>query len=161
MKFTYRFSSVLMCVLVCMQIISCSPKFKKYKIDTSVFYEDKRSSTVDLMKGKHVIGFFNPDCVHCKKAALAMHEIRLKHPGTPFFMFVYCVNSNAIDSAALNDFWKESQAQDVPHACLDAKEYVNNTSGAFPQILWVNDGWVERNTSNNAVDEKEVMNWLE
>lgn len=160
MKVIVRWLSVVLAAGVCIIAASCAPSFKKYRIDLGLFYADKSVVASDIVKGKHIVGFFNPDCKHCTEAALAMHRIRQENPSIPFFMFVFCSNTNTQDSAIVEKFWKETQALDVPHACLDFEAFSKHTNGAFPQILWVNDGWVEARTDNNPVNRQAIEKWL-
>ena len=161
--FTYRWATIaapvlLLCAFALSYIFF--PVFKPYKIDLSPVYSDKNSPpSIDLTRGKHIIGFFSPFCKHCRKAAFEMHELKEKNPAIPFYMLVYCppvLN----DSTGFNDFWKESQAQNIPHSYLDIDPFNKIVGGYFPSIIWVNDGLVEANTSNAALNEAVIEKWL-
>ena len=60
---------------------------------------------------------------------------------------------------ALHDFWKDSQAEDIPFSRLPDAPFVEYTGGEFPQIIWVNNGWVEANTTYPEMEQKVIEEW--
>lgn len=109
---------------------------------------------VDLTKGKHIVAFLSPSCPHCRIAARKMHLMKLDNPSFPFFMVIGGLTSD------LKDFWKESDAQNIPYMRLDRDPFLNFTGGVFPLIIWVNNGWVEAKSTYNTMNPGEIEHWL-
>ena len=132
------------------------PIVGRHKIDLSPLYAADKTDKpdIDLTKGKHIIAFLNPQCMHCRKAGLKMHELRLKNPTLPFFMVIGGTFSD------LTDFWKDSQAEDVPHCRLANDPFVKLTGGVYPQIDWINNSWVEENTEYPDLDAMVIERWV-
>lgn len=112
-----------------------------------------RTHNIDLSKGKHIIAFFSQGCPHCRIAALKMHLLKQDNPNIPFFMVIG-------GSADLADFWKKTNAQDIPYTRLDKDHFLNYTGGVFPLIIWVNDGWVEAKATYNTMTKNSIETWL-
>ena len=144
---------ILLCTVALPYFLS--PILTRYKIDLSPLYANGKTDkpAIDLAKGKHIIAFLNPQCMHCRKAGLKMHTMFQKDTTLPFFLVIGGTVSN------LTDFWKDSQAQDMPHTRLDAGPFNKITGGVYPQIYWVNNSWVEENVSYPDLDANAVERW--
>jgi hypothetical protein len=143
-------------ILVCTTALPyfLDPVTTRYKIDLAPLYAvDSTKPPIDLTHGRHVIGFLNPQCMHCRYAGLKMHQLLQKDPTLPFYIVVGGTLSN------LTEFWKDSQAQDIPHSRLAPRPFDKITGGVYPQIYWVNDGWVEESTSYPDLDAKAIERW--
>ncbi len=124
--------------------------------DMNPWYAGKGVSAVppvELRKGKHVVAFLSPSCSHCRKAAKRMHEIHLQYPGTSFFLVIGGMESK------LDDFWKDSKAEDLPHIRMEKEAFLKATGGVFPRILWVKDGVVVSQTGYSDLKADGVWNW--
>ena len=131
-------------------------KKDKYKIDLSALYAPGKADApkTDLYKGKHVIAFFSLTCPHCKMAAYKMHVMKKKNPSLPFHI-VYAGNSRHLD-----EFWKDTQAESMPHTRLQADDFTNIAGFSWPAIFLVNDGWVEGQTNYVSMSQAEIEKWL-
>ena len=157
--FNYKWVKVasltaLLCTIACTYIFF--PIVKRYKIDlTALYTSDKNlAPTIDLTKGKYIIAFVSPSCIHCRRAALKMHNMRLRNPNIPFFMVIGGTTSD------LNDFWKASNAQDLPYTRLAQEPFMKYTHGLFPTILWVNNGQVEADTGYPELSQPVIEKWM-
>jgi hypothetical protein len=63
-----------------------------------------------------------------------MHVMKKKNPSLPFHI-VYAGNSRYIDA-----FWKDTQAESMPHTRLQADDFTNIAGFSWPAIFLVNDG---------------------
>ena len=147
-------TTVLLCTIACTYIFF--PIFNRYKIDLTTLYTADKNfvPTIDLTKGKHIIAFLSPSCIHCRRAALKMHEMKLRNPNIPFFMVIGGTTSN------LKDFWKASNAQDIPYIRLAEAPFLKYTHSIFPTILWVNNGKVEADTGYPELTEQVINKWI-
>lgn len=145
---------LLLCTLLLPFIIF--PVERKYKLALQELYAPGKEDTpsVDLTKGKHIIAFLNPQCMHCRYAGLKLHQLKLKDTTLPFFLVIGGTMSD------LTDFWKDSQAQDIPHTRLAAAPFKKITGDVYPQVYWVHDGWVEQNTPYTELDQKVIERWV-
>ncbi len=132
-----------------------NPVFVRYKLDfTNIYASHRYAPTVDLSKGKHIIAFASPECMHCRNAASIMHQMKSKDVTIPFFLIV------GDTTAELADFWQYTHAEDIPHSRLGDEPFDKYTGGEYPQIMWVNNGWVEANVTYPELDLKVIQNWL-
>jgi len=131
------------------------PVFTHYKLNSADIYAvPKYAPTIDLAKGKHIIAFVSPECSHCRKASAMIQGMMTKNPAIPFFLVV------ADTAADLSDFWKETNAENVPHSRLAEDPFDKYTGGEYPQIIWVNNGMVEANTTYPELDQKTIEQWM-
>ena len=130
------------------------PVFNRYKLDFTALYADTTlAPATDLSKGKHILAFLSPSCTHCRKAGLKIHNMLLHHPDMPIYIIIGGTKSD------LGDFWKASNAEDVPHTRLDQAPFMKYTHGLFPTILWVNNGEVEADTGYPELSETVIEKW--
>ena len=155
---TYKWAHVtapLFLISVLAAVYIFFPFFSRYKIDLAPIYADKGNApAIDLSKGKHIIAFLSPSCIHCRRAALKIHNIEKKDSLLPVYMVIGGLTSN------LDDFWKFSGAQNDPHSRLGTKPFMKYTGGVFPTILWVNNGWVEASTNYTDLNEAVMQKWV-
>ena len=83
-----------------------------------------------------------------------MHQMESNNPAIPFFMIIVSTMGN------INGFWDASKAQNIPYTRLAEKPFMKYTGGVFPQIFWVNNGWVEESTSYPDLDQKVIEKWM-
>ncbi len=156
LKYTWAQVSALValpCAIVTMYI--ALPIFKPYKIDLHAVYADpKYAPSADLSKGKHIIAFLSPSCIHCRRAALKMHLMKKADSTLPFYMIIGGVDT------AISGFWKASDAQDLPHTRLARDPFFKYTGGIFPTILWVNNGRVEASTGYPELNILAIKHWM-
>jgi len=131
------------------------PVMKPYKVDLSPLYTyDKRFvPNEDLTKGKHIVAFLSPSCTHCWKAARNMRRIKDKYPEVPFFIVIGGTESD------LTEFWKETQATNLPYTRLSAEPIIKITGGAFPQIYMVNNSIVIEQLDYPFLDGASLAKW--
>ena len=132
------------------------PIFSRYKIDLNALYttDKKFAPAADLTKGKYIIAFLSQSCSHCRKAALKMHELKQRNPNIPFYLIIGGTTSD------LTDFWKASQAQDLPYTRLAQDPFMKYTHGLFPTILWVNNSMVEADTGYPELTLPVIEKWM-
>jgi len=131
------------------------PVFTHYKLSFKNIYADKQyAPTEDLSKGKHIIAFLSRSCMHCRRAALKMHQMKENNPAIPFYMIIGGTDT------ALSSFWQDTHAQNIPCTRMRDKAFTEYTGGEFPQIIWVNNGSVEANTTYPELNQKVIEQWL-
>lgn len=131
------------------------PVFTPHKFKFEKLYADTLYTPVaDLKHGKHIVAFLSRSCSHCRKAALKMHEMRQSNPSLPFYMIIGGADT------AFYTFWDDTHAQDIPWSLLPEKTFMYYTGGEFPQIIWLNNGKVEANTTYPELDQKTIEEWM-
>ena len=130
------------------------PVLRPYKIDLNGLYSGAAIPGADLRKGKHIIAFLSPSCIHCRRAAHKLEEDLRTDPTLPFFMVIGGTKSD------LTDFWKASQAQNIPYVRMEAKLFKKYTGDVFPYIIWVNNGIVEEETSYKDLSTTAIEKWV-
>ena len=150
----YVAPTAVICFIACTYIFF--PVFNRYKIDLTALYTSDKAlaQSIDLAHGKHIIAFVSPSCIHCRKAALLMHNLHLHNPAIPFYMVIGGTTSD------LKDFWKASNAQDLPYTRLAQDPFMKYTHGLFPTILWINDGQVQADTGYPELTETVIKKWM-
>lgn len=135
-----------------------------YKIDFTPVYQPANgylpdtqvvatAQLPDLRKGKHIVAFISQGCMHCRIAAQKMHLMKQQQPSLPFFLII-------AGTSPLDDFWKHTQARDIPYTRMAKEPFLQYTGGQFPIILWVNNGWVEATADYNTLSKEEILTWL-
>jgi hypothetical protein len=156
--FHYKWTNFVAPLLLIGTLTTCYlvfPVYEVYKINLKPIYNDKKWAPVtDLTKGKHIVAFLSPSCMHCRKAAFKMHQMMLNDPAIPFYMILGGVESD------LTGFWKDSHAQNIPYTRLNREEFLKYTGGVFPQIFWLNNSMVEENTGYPELDQKLIEKWM-
>jgi hypothetical protein len=156
--FSYRWTEVTAPVLLFSTIIVIFivfPVFKPYKIDLTAVYSGKDVPATDLGKGKHIIAFLSPSCIHCRRAGNKMYRDLKSDTTLPFFMIIGGITSD------LTDFWKASNAQNIPHIRMDVAPFMKYTHGVFPYIIWVNNGVVEEETGYVDLSTPAIEKWMQ
>ncbi len=145
-------ATFLLCAIASIYIFF--PVFKRYHVDFAAVYADKEfAPAVDLSKGKYIVAFLSPSCMHCRKAGLKIHNMHLHNPSLPFYLIIGGTKSD------LADFWRDSKAEDVPHTRLAQEPFMKYTHGLFPTILWVNNGEAEADTGYPELSEVVIEKW--
>lgn len=156
--FSYQWARIVPTVhFACIFILAylIFPVFTPYKLSFKAMYADTAyAPKQDLTKGKHIIAFVSRSCSHCRKAALKMHNMHEKNPALPFYFIIGGTTSD------LKDFWDYTHAEDIPYSRMAEKPFDEYTGGEFPQIIWVNNGMVEANTTYPELDQKVIEDWL-
>ena len=143
----------LMCTFALTYLVF--PIFTHYKLNFTDIYADKQyAPTTDLKHGKYIIAFVSRTCSHCRKAASIMHQMKDSDPAIPFYMII------GGTSGDLTDFWQETNAQNIPYTLLADDPFDKYTGGEYPQIIWVNNGLVEANTTYPELDQKVIERWM-
>lgn len=143
----------LMCTFALTYLVF--PIFTHYKLNFTDIYADKKyAPTADLTKGKYIIAFVSRSCSHCRKAATIMHTMKEHNPAIPFYLIIGGTDGD------LSDFWKDTNAQNLPYSLLADDPFDKYTGGEYPQIMWVNNGQVEANTTYPELDEKVIERWM-
>ncbi len=143
----------LLCALTLPYILF--PVFTHYQLSFKAMYADPAlAPQQDLSKGKHIIAFVSPSCMHCRKAAFKMHTMKENNPGIPFYMIIGGTDT------FLHGFWTDSRAQNLPWSRMADSSFMKYTGGEFPQIIWVNNGTVEANTTYPELDQKVIEDWI-
>lgn len=128
----------------------------KYELDLTPLYTSERFPIpqIDLRKGKHVIAFMSLTCPHCKMAAYKMQLMKKSNPDISMFLVL-----NG-DSTNLAPFWKETGAKNIPHTILLGKDFVELAGFSLPSIYWINNSWVEANTTYIEMSQSGIEEWL-
>lgn len=131
------------------------PVFTHYKLNfTAIYADQKLAPPIDLTKGKYIIAFVSRTCSHCRRAAAIMHTMKESDPAIPFYMIIGGISGD------LSDFWSETNAQNIPYSLLADDPFDHYTGGEYPQIMWVNNGWVEANTTYPELEQKVIEHWM-
>jgi len=143
----------VLCIIIAAYI--AFPVFTPHKFKFEKLYADTLYTPVaDLKHGKHIVAFLSRSCSHCRKAALKMHEMKQSNPSLPFYMIIGGTDT------AFYTFWDDTHAQDIPWSLLPEKTFMDYTGGEFPQIMWLNNGKVEANTTYPELDQKTIEEWM-
>jgi len=142
-------------------------KKDKFKLDMAALYQPIKDDTaalrvpypdkptVDLSKGKYIIAFVSPSCEHCRIAARKMSIMKKNNPSLPFFMIIGGIASD------LTDFWKYTNSGNIFYMRLHRDPFLEYTGGMFPQIFWINNGWVVAKSSYNTLNQPEIEQWMQ
>ncbi len=126
-----------------------------YILNLSPLYAKEHEPVpVDLRTGKHIVAYLSQSCPHCRIAAYKMHLMKLANPSLPFFMIIGGTTSD------LTDFWKATQAQNVPYSRMEKADFLRSTGGVFPLIVFVNNSKVEAKAEYINLDPKVIEDWL-
>lgn len=173
-RYNYRLAGILLAVGVMLPFIlfplsSIQPNWLKkesYHLDFTPLYQPivddtaalrvpyPKTPAFDISKGKHIVAFLSPTCGHCRIAARKMALMKRADTSLPFFMIIGGIASD------LTEFWKYSNAQNVPYMRLHRDPFLRYTGGIFPLILWVNDGTVEAKSTYNTLNQHEIEKWV-
>lgn len=128
----------------------------KYKIDLSALYNSEKNPppAVELRKGKHIIAFMSLTCPHCKIAAYKMQLMKQSNPDISMFLVL-----NG-DSTNLQPFWDKTGAKSIPNTMLLGRDFVNLSGISLPAIYWINDSWVEAQSTYIDLSQSEIEKWL-
>lgn len=130
----------------------------KFKLDLSPIYNKKNTEiipTINLQQGKHILAFLSLSCPHCRIAARKMKIMATRNSNIPFYFIIAGKNKY------LASFWKETNAESIPHTKLDADSFTNMIGYSWPVIYFINNDTVEANTTYIALDQKEIEAWLQ
>ena len=127
----------------------------RFHLDLSALYAPGKKDipAMDLTKGKFIIAFFSPTCPHCQMAAYKMHLMKEKDTSLHFFMILGGTHP-------LDEFWQKTKAQNIPYCRLDEKNFFRIAGFAWPVIDWVNNGWVEAQSTYVNLNQAAIESWL-
>jgi len=108
---------------------------------------------IDYKKGKHIIAFLSQRCPHCRLAAHKMQVMYKKDSSLPFIMVIGGYEP-------LDNFFKETRAEKVPHMRLDKESFIRYTGGRFPTILWLDNGLVVAKTNYLDLNAQSIREWM-
>lgn len=130
---------------------------ERFQLDMSTLYAPDKTDLpkVDLHKGKYILAFFSATCPHCRKAAMKMHIMKEKNPSLPFFMVI-----GGQSEEHMPDFWKETQARNIPYTRLKADDFTGLVGYSWPVIYFINNGWVEAQTNYVELNQAAIEEWL-
>ena len=130
----------------------------RFYLDLSPLYAPGKADipNVDLRKGKYVIGFYSVTCPHCRMAAKKMHVMKEKNPSLPLFMVL-----GGKDTTNLPEFWQQTNAQNIPYTRLDGDKFTNMVGYSWPVIYFINNGWVEAQTTYIELSQSAIEEWLQ
>lgn len=137
--------------------IGTAPAKSDHELDMGLLYKYKPAPPASLKTGKHLIAFMSLTCPHCRKAAYLLQIIHRDHPELP----LYIVLNGSEDF--LDDFMKETHAENVPHIFWHHTEEFTQLAGpAVPAIYWVNNGKVEYQSkyAYYQLDPRYMIQWV-
>lgn len=109
----------------------------------------------ELRQGKHVIAFMSLGCPHCRKAAFLLQIIHRQHPDIPIYMVV------AGPPELEEDFYKETNAREVPHLRFrEPDDFISMAGASLPAIYWINNSVIERKSNYFQLDPILIRAWL-
>ncbi len=76
------------------------------------------------------------------------------NPALPFY-FVLAGNDKNLSA-----FWKETQAKHIPHTKIESEPFLKFTGGVFPAIFWINNGFVEAQSTYISLEQDDIEKWL-
>lgn len=127
----------------------------KYTLNLDQVYAPTNTKIpdIDLRQGKHIVAFLSAQCPHCQKAAYKMHVMKHSDATLPFYLIIG-------GQAELSDFWKKTEAKDLPYSRLEKYAFLRYTHGSFPMILWLNNDTVVASSTYLDLDQQEIEDWL-
>jgi hypothetical protein len=128
---------------------------KKYQLNLTYLYAPGKADkpTMDLAHGKHILAFFSASCPHCRMAAYKMHLMKEEDTTLPIFMIIGGTSS-------LTDFWKASNAHNIPYCRLAVEPFLKYTGGVFPTILWLDNDTVVAKSDYITLSQAEMEQWI-
>ncbi len=138
--------------------IGDKPLVLEESIDLDPLYRSDIPNNPDreLRQGKHVIAFMSLGCPHCRKAAFLLQIIHRQHPDIPVYMVI------AGPPELEEDFFKETNARDVPHLRFrEPEDFIQMAGPSLPAIYWINNGVIERKANYFQLDPVVIREWLE
>lgn len=126
-----------------------------YHMDFSMLYAPgaQHIPATNLAKGRHVVAFLSQSCKHCRITAIKMHIMKQHDPSLPFYFIIG-------GESPLNNFFKATNATDIPYSRMERDTFLRYTGGIFPMIVMVQDGIVVAKTDYNTLDEATIKAWL-
>lgn len=166
--FTQRWSRILSIIVLLAGMITpfiifpmppSEPSFlkkDKYQINLTDLYNPEKTTppSVELRKGKHILAFMSLTCQHCKMAAYKMQLMKKDNPDISMFMVL-----NG-DSSNLAPFWENTKAESIPHTMLLGRSFIELSGPSLPAIYWINDGWVEANSTYIDLNQSTIEEWM-
>lgn len=110
--------------------------------------------TVDFRTGKHVLALLSLTCGHCRLAALKFHTLMSRKPNLPIYMILNGEDQN------LSEFFEKTLAKNVPYSRLNGKGFIELSEYEVPQILFINNGVIEKKVSHITLTDVEIEEWL-
>lgn len=109
----------------------------------------------ELRQGKHVVAFMSLGCPHCRKAAFLLQIIHRQQPDIPIYLVI------AGPPEMEEDFFKETNARDVPHLRFrEAEDFLRMAGPSLPAIYWINNSVIERKANYFQLDPVVIREWL-
>jgi hypothetical protein len=107
----------------------------------------------DWQHGKKVIAFLSQGCSHCRNAAYKMHLMHEQDSTLPFIMAIALKNDPV-------DFLDKTGTRNLPYLRLPADDFITNTGGIYPMIVFVNNGNVEAKVDFEDMTPTMIRQWL-
>ena len=122
------------------------------RMDVAPLYapQNKILPNLRLDSGYHILAFLNPNCTHCRMAAKKMHIMKSRDAALPFFLVIGGTESS------LSEFWKATDAQDLPYSRLVAHEFLRYTGGRFPLLLGLHNDTATFEPEYNEMTEQDL-----
>lgn len=135
--------------------IQLQPLYNPIIEDSATFnFSQPVRPATNLEQGKHIVAFLSPQCEHCQIAARKMALIHQNNPNIPFLLVIGGMASD------LTDFWKNTNAQNLPWMRLHRDPFLAYTGGVFPYIVLIDDGWVVGKATYNTLSQSALQTWL-
>ncbi|MBL4623990.1 MAG: hypothetical protein JKY42_02435 [Flavobacteriales bacterium] len=105
--------------------------------------------SIALSQGEVIVAFFSVTCGHCKNAAYKL-TIAEKKYNLPRVVTVFIGKEEK-----LSRFWEESNSE-FPHVFFPDKRVFKITSGKFPTIMYLKDGYVTKQWTGDTFAYSEI-----
>ncbi len=137
--------------------IGGNPLVVKEPIDLDALYRPGiPNPDRELRQGKHVVAFMSLGCPHCRKAAFLLQIIHRQHPDIPIYLVI------AGPPEQEEDFFKETNARDVPHLRFrEPEDFLSMAGASLPAIYWINNSVIERQANYFQLDPVVIREWMD
>lgn len=135
------------------------PEAANYRVPLELLYQSKNPVNtppkIDLLHGKYIIAYLSLTCPHCKIAAQKFHVIHKKNPSIPIYLVL---NGK---KEAYQPYIETYGLEEIPHQLfLGPEDFVKMSGPSLPEILWVNNSFVEKKGSYQNLSQTAIEKWL-
>lgn len=125
--------------------------FNTAVFENAEFYGD----SVDLNKGKQLVGFLLKQCTHCKMSATKIAVIKEQHPQLPVH-FVFWGKKGEL----LQNFFDETGAANVPYIYLEKEDFFRTAGSNFPIYFLIENGKIVQQFGYQSLSDELLIDYF-
>lgn len=126
---------------------------KGYMLQMTPFNTARDMPAVNLTQGKHLVVFLSQHCPHCRMAASKLRLMFEADPQLPILLVI-------AGESDLNEFFAVTHAEKLPRMRMGKDDFLRQTGGIFPTLLFVEDGLVVGKTNYLDLNTDVLHAWL-